>query len=111
MKINNNMNADQKIEEMLKSMDNMHRAELSPFLKAKIINQLFQEEKYFPLPLKRSMLIASFTLFLLAINLAIYYKSNISHLMENKSEEISIDDLTQEYNFHSTTINYYNEKQ
>ena len=110
MKINNNMNADQKIDEVLKAMDNMQRAELSPFLKAKIINQFVQEEKYFPIPLKRSILIASFTLFLLAINLAIYYKSNISNRMENKSEEISINDFTQEYNFHSTTINYYNEK-
>lgn len=105
------MNANQKVQDVLKSMDSMHRAELSPFSKAKIINQLFQEEEYLILPFRRSLFIASFALLLLAVNLIIYFKSNVLSFAETKSTDSRFEELSKAYHLNSTTINYNNEQQ
>jgi len=105
------MNANQKIEEILQSINNMHRAELSPFFSAKMTNRLFEYDQYSIFTFKRAILICSLTLCLLFANALIFYKSTSSNVDINKTNENSISELSKEYNLNSITLNYYNEKQ
>ncbi len=104
------MKTDNKVEEVINAMDQMHRAELSPFFTAKVINKIFDEDDYALISFKKIVFIVSFSILLLVINVVTFQKSKMSQFSINQSNELSTNELSIEYNLNSTTINYYNEK-
>ncbi len=103
------MNNDQKIEEILHSMDNMHRAELSPFVSAKLLNKILNAEEYSVSLIGRPVLIISISMLLLLFNVAILFQSNSNQFLVKESSSKYMEELEKEYILNSTTIKYYNE--
>jgi predicted Na+-dependent transporter len=103
------MNTNQKIEDILQSMDKMHRPVLSPFFTAKVVNKIFEEKDNVIFSVKKPLLIISFSILLLVMNIAIFYKSNRNQFSDNKASQKSMYEFAKEYNLNSISINYYNE--
>ena len=53
------MEKNTKIEMVLNSFDDMQLAELSPFIKAKLMHRIFDQEQEFEIPLKKSLVLIS----------------------------------------------------
>ena len=97
------MEKNTKIEMVLNSFDDMQLAELSPFIKAKLMHRIFDQEQEFEMPLKKSLVLISICAILLQASEQTVKINN--HAVSAQSE------FSNEYDLNTTSIFYYDDKQ
>jgi hypothetical protein len=105
------MKDNKQIETVLDSFNNMSRAELSPFVKSRILHSIFEQEKdiEMELPLKRVFWILSFATLFLFVNTIILHNKKYNNKTE--SNQTSYKDNSNEYYFNTTSLFYNDDKQ
>ena len=104
------MKDNKHIESILNSLNKMSRAELSPFVKSRMIRSILSKEKHMEIDIsfKSAYWIMSFSALLLFMNIIIL--QNKKEIQVQQSHQAYTKDNLNEYYFNSTTIFYNDDK-
>jgi len=100
-----------KIENVLNSFDNMQPAELSPFVKAKLIHRIFDQEQEFEIPFKKSLVLLSLCAILFFVNAVMLSQASEQTVKINNHAVSAQSEFSNEYDLNTTSIFYYDDKQ
>ena len=105
------MEKNKKIENVLNSFDNMQLAELSPFVKAKLMHRIFHQEIFFEMPFKKSLVLVSLCAILFFVNAFMLTHTFDQTVKVNNHSVSAQSEFSNEYDLNTTSIFYYDDKQ
>jgi hypothetical protein len=105
------MEKNKKIENVLNSFDNMQLAEMSPFVKAKLIHRIFDQEQNFDMPFKKSLVLMSLCAILFFVNAVMLSQASEQRVKINNHAVSAQNEFSNEYDLNTTSIFYYDDKQ
>ena len=105
------MEKNTKIEMVLNSFDDMQLAELSPFIKAKLMHRIFDQEQEFEIPFKKSLVLLSLCAILFFVNAVMLSQASEQTVKINNHAVSAQSEFSNEYDLNTTSIFYYDDKQ
>jgi len=105
------MEKNTKLEMVLNSFDDMQLAKLSPFIKAKLMHRIFDQEQEFEMPLKKSLVLISICAILFFVNTVMFTQASKQKVKVNNHAVSAQSEFSKEYDLNTTSIFYYDDKQ
>lgn len=102
---------EQLISETISSIDNISRAELSPFFKTRIHAALNNNDTLNEVSFIKALAVAGLSLILLTINFIVLNKNIYEVKTSSETSTSSYKDFTYENSFNLNSIYYYDNKQ